>query len=171
MSSKGRRIVTGHDESGKSIILSDGPPPQAHAMTGPDVGADFIEMWNVPDAVPSLVATEATEPNNKPFTIMPPSGHLLRLIELYPASMGGHRTVMHRTRTLDYVVVIEGEVTLLLDDSEVVLGPGDVVVQRGTNHAWENRSDSIARCAFFHIDATFDEALLETLPKPLELMT
>jgi mannose-6-phosphate isomerase-like protein (cupin superfamily) len=158
MSSKGRRIVTGHDESGKSIILSDGPPPQTHAMTGPGVGADFVEMWNVPDAVPSLAA-------------MPPSGHLLRLIELYPASMGGHRTVMHRTRTLDYVVVIEGEVTLLLDDSEVVLAPGDVVVQRGTNHAWENRSDSIARCAFFHIDATFDDAMLETLPKPLELMT
>jgi hypothetical protein len=171
MSSKGRRIVTGHDESGKSIILSDGPPPQTHAMTGPGVGADFVEMWNVPDAVPSLAATEATEPNNKPFSIMPPSGHLLRLIELYPASMGGHRTVMHRTRTLDYVVVIEGEVTLLLDDSEVVLAPGDVVVQRGTNHAWENRSDSIARCAFFHIDATFDDAMLETLPKPLELMT
>jgi len=170
MSSKGRRVVTGHDEAGKSIILSDGPPPQSHPMTGPGVGADFVEIWNA-GAVPSLTATEAAEPNDRPFTIMPPSGHLLRLIELYPASMGGHRTVMHRTRTLDYVVVIEGEVVLLLDDSEVILGPGDVVVQRGTNHAWENRSDSIARCAFFHIDATFDEALLETLPKPLELMT
>jgi mannose-6-phosphate isomerase-like protein (cupin superfamily) len=170
MSSKGRRIVTGHDADGKSIILSDGPPPQTHAMSGAGVGADFIEIWNTPEPVPTIAATEATEPNDRPFRIMPPSGHLLRLIELYPASMGGHRTVMHRTRTLDYVVVIEGEVILLLDDSEVVLGPGDVVVQRGTSHAWENRSDRIARCAFFHIDGTFEEALLDTLPKPLELM-
>jgi len=170
MSGKGRRIVTGHDANGKSIILSDGPPPQNHAMSGADVGADFIEIWNSASPVPVLTHSEAIEPNNKPFSIMPPTGHLLRLIDLYPAGMGGHRTVMHRTRTLDYVVVIEGEVTLLLDDSEVVLGPGDVVVQRGTNHAWENRSDRTARCAFFHIDAAFDEELLDILPKPLELM-
>jgi uncharacterized cupin superfamily protein len=77
---------------------------------------------------------------------------------------------MHRTRTLDYVVMIEGELVLILDDSEVVLHPGDVVVQRGTNHAWENRSDRRARAAFFHLDAQFDEALLATLPQPLELM-
>ncbi len=168
--SGGRRIVTGHDADGKSVILSDGAPPQNHGMSGPAVGADFVEMWSTTGAVPLLTATESADPAARDFTIMPPSGHLLRLIELYPPSMDGHRTVMHRTRTLDYVVVIEGEVTLLLDDSEVVLGPGDVVVQRGTNHAWENRSDKIARCAFFHIDATFDEALLETLPRPLELM-
>lgn len=170
MTDQARRIVTGHDANGKSIILSDGPPPQNHAMSGPGVGADFTEIWNSPAPVPTLVAAEAVEPNARPFTIMPTAGHLLRLITLYPASMGGHRTVMHRTSTLDYVVVIEGEATMLLDDSEVVLGPGDVVVQRGTNHAWENRSDKVARCAFFHIDATFDEALLDTLPKPLDLM-
>jgi mannose-6-phosphate isomerase-like protein (cupin superfamily) len=165
-----RRIVTGHDAHGKSIILSDGALPQNHGMSGPGVGANFVEMWSTTSAVPVLTATEAAEPNARDFTIMPPSGHLLRLIELYPPGMGGHRTVMHRTRTLDYVVVIDGEVVLLLDDSEVVLGPGDVVVQRGTNHAWENRSDKIARCAFFHIDATFVGALLDVLPKPLELM-
>jgi uncharacterized cupin superfamily protein len=101
---------------------------------------------------------------------MPPSGHLIRIIEMYPESMGGHRTVMHRTRTLDYMVVIEGEVVLLLTDSETVLKQGDVAVQRGADHAWENRTDSVARLAFFHIDARFDEALFETLPKPLNLM-
>jgi hypothetical protein len=63
-----------------------------------------------------------------------------------------------------------GELILLLDDSEVALKPGDVVVQRGTNHAWENRSDKIARAAFFHIDAQFSEELLAKLPKPLELL-
>jgi uncharacterized cupin superfamily protein len=77
---------------------------------------------------------------------------------------------MHRTKTLDYVVVIEGEVVLILDDSEVTLRRSDVVVQRGTDHAWENRSDRPARLAFFHIDAEFGEELLAKLPKPLELM-
>jgi uncharacterized cupin superfamily protein len=77
---------------------------------------------------------------------------------------------MHRTKTLDYVLVIEGEAVLILDDTEVVLNKGDVVVQRGTDHAWENRSDKVARMAFFHIDAEFSEELLAKLPKPLELM-
>ena len=89
---------------------------------------------------------------------------------MYPLKDGGSRTVMHRTKTLDYVVVIEGELVLLLDDSERVLKPGDVVVQRGTNHAWENRSDDVARAAFFHIDAEFSDELLDKLPKPLALM-
>lgn len=170
MARPSRRIVTGHDEEGKSVILSDGPPPQHHSMQGPAVGADFIEMWSTTETVPTLVSAEAREPNARAFTIMPVSGHLFRLIDLYPAKEGGRRTVMHRTRTLDYVVVIEGEVVLLLDDSETTLGPGDVVVQRGTNHAWENRSDAVARVAFFHIDAAFDETLLAKLPKPLALM-
>jgi uncharacterized cupin superfamily protein len=77
---------------------------------------------------------------------------------------------MHRTKTLDYVLVIEGEAVLILDDTEVVLNKGDVVVQRGTDHAWENRSDKVARMAFLHIDAEFSEELLAKLPKPLELM-
>ena len=95
----------------------------------------------------------------------------MRLIDIYPPAMGGKRTVMHRTRTLDYALVIDGEVVLVLDDSEVVLRQGDVVVQRGTDHAWENRSDKVTRMAFFHLDARFDDALLDVLPQPLELMT
>ena len=85
----------------------------------------------------------------------PTAGHLLRILDVYPLKDGGKRTAMHRTRTLDYVVVIEGELVLILDDSEVTLKPGDVVVQRGTDHAWENRSDTSRprgilphRCAF-----------------------
>jgi len=167
---KGRRVVTGHDADGKSVVLSDGAPPQHHGMHGEAIGADFIEMWSTTETVPSLTSLPASEPNERPFTIMPPAGHLLRLIEIYPPHMGGHRTVMHRTRTVDYVVVIEGEIVLVLTDSEVVLGPGDVVVQRGTDHAWENRSDMIARMAFFHIDATFSDELLAKLPQPLDLM-
>ena len=165
-----RRFVTGHDASGKSVIVSAGEPPQHHEMRGPAIGADFIEIWNVAKPVPLLTAVEAREPNEREFTIMPTAGHLLRILEVYPLHAGGKRTVMHRTQTIDYVVMIEGELVLILDDSEVALKQGDVVVQRGTDHAWENRSDRIARAAFFHVDARFSEELLATLPKPLELM-
>ena len=165
-----RRVVTGHDAAGKSIVLSDGPPPQHHPMHGAAVGADFFEIWNVAAAVPQLTACEAREPNERAFTIMPVAGHLLRVIDIYPPQRGGKRTVMHRTQTLDYVVVIEGEVVLLLEDSEVVLRKSDVVIQRGTDHAWENRSAELARLAFFHIDARFSGELLQRLPQPLELL-
>ena len=169
MSLSNRRVVTGHDARGKSIILSDGAPPQNHPMHGPVIGADFQEMWSDADAVPTLTPVPAGEPNDRAFTLMPAAGHLLRLLHVQPLKHGGKRTEMHRTRTLDYVVVIEGELVLILDDSEAVLRAGDVVVQRGTDHAWENRSDMIARAAFFHIDARFGEELLARLPKPLAL--
>jgi len=164
-----RRVVTGHDTHGKSVVLADGPPPQRHTMHGPAVGADFHEMWGDAAAVPELTPAPIREPNERPFTLMPVTGHLLRILDVHPLSDGGKRTVMHRTRTLDYVVVIEGELVLLLDDSEVVLKAGDVVVQRGTDHAWENRSAAIARAAFFHLDARFSEELLARLPRPLTL--
>ena len=170
MAAKARRVVTGHDPQGQSVKLSDGIPEQDHPMQGSAVGADFIEIWNAPEAVPTLASVPASEPTARPFTIMPATGHLVRIVEIYPPHMGGRRTVMHRTRTLDYAVVIEGEVVLILDDGEHVLGPGSVVVQRGTDHAWENRTDEITRMAFFHIAAQFSQALLDKLPQPLELM-
>ena len=170
MSKSTRRVVTGH-AGGKSVVLSDGSPPQNHPMRGSGVGADFHEMWGSADTIPELSSVEAREPNERAFTIMPAAGHLLRILDVYPLKDGGKRTVMHRTRTLDYVVLIEGELVLILDDSEVILKPGDVVVQRGTDHAWENRSDTIARAAFFHIDARFSEELLAKLPNPLALLS
>jgi hypothetical protein len=139
-------------------------------MHGAGVGADFFEVWNVAQPVPQLTSTEAREPNTREFTIMPTAGHLIRIIDIYPPSMGGKRTVMHRTKTLDYALVIEGEIVLVLDDSEVVLKQSDVVVQRGTDHAWENRTDRVTRMAFFHIDAEFSDELLARLPKQLNLM-
>ena len=170
MTSTARRVVTGHDRTGKSVVVSDGPPPQHHPMSGPAIGADFIEMWSVTDPVPTLTAVEPGEPNERQFTIMPTSGHLVRRLEVCPVSAGGKRTPMHRTRTIDYAVMIEGELVLILEDSEVVLKSGDIVVQRGTNHRWENRSARVARAAFFHVDAAFSPALLSALPAPLELM-
>ena len=165
-----RRVVTGHDETGKSVVLSDGTPPQNHGMRGASIGADFFEVWNDLQPVPVLTSVETREPNEREFTIMPVAGHLMRIIDIYPPRLGGKRTVMHRTKSLDYAVVIEGEVVLVLEDSEVILKKSDVVVQRGTNHAWENRSDQITRMAFFHLDAEFGQELLDRLPEPLDLM-
>ena len=97
MADKIRRVVTGHDAQGKSVFLSDGAPPQHHQMSGAGVGADFVEIWSTSEPVPGLGSTPAAEPNERAFTIMPPSGHLLRLIEIYPPSQGGRRTVMRPT--------------------------------------------------------------------------
>lgn len=165
-----RRVVTGHDASGKSVVLSDGAPEQPHATCGPSLGADFFEMWNTPSAVPVLTSVESREPAEREVTIMPVTGHLVRIIDIYPPHAGGKRTVMHRTQTLDYGVVIEGEIVLILDDSEVTLKKSDMIVQRGTLHAWENRTDKLARMAFFHISAEFSDELLAKLPKPLQLL-
>jgi len=139
-------------------------------MRRPAIGADFFEVWNESSEVPLLDSVPEGEPNDRGFSLMPASGHLVRIIDVYPLKDGGERTVMHRTKSLDYAVVIEGEVVLIFEDSEVVLRKSDVVVQRGTNHAWENRSGSIARMAFFHVNAEFSEELLAKLPKPLELL-
>ncbi len=168
MSDIGRRIVTGHDAQGKSIIVSDGVPPQDNPMRGN--GADFIEIWNSSETVPTLTAMPEGEPALRDFTMMPATGHLIRIIDIWPGSEGGSATPMHRTATLDYAVVIEGEITLILDDSEATLGPGSVIVQRGTDHAWENRTDKRTRMAFFHIAAQFSPDLRATLPDDLELM-
>ena len=165
-----RRVVTGHDKTGKSVVISDGPPPQNHQMTRPAIGADFFEMWNDSNVAPELTSLPEREPNEREFKLMPDPGHLMRIIDVYPLKDGGRRTVMHRTKSLDYAVVIEGEVVLILEDSEVILKKSDVVVQRGTNHAWENRSDTVTRMAFFHVDAEFSDELLAKLPKQLELL-
>jgi uncharacterized cupin superfamily protein len=67
--------------------------------------------------------------------------------------------MMHRTETIDYAVLLEGELTLLLDDEDVVLKAGDVVIQRGTNHAWSNRSGKLCRILYVLIDGEFDSEL------------
>jgi naringenin degradation protein FdeH len=164
-----RRIVTGHNQAGKSVVVSDGAPVQKHEMHRPKIGADFFEVWNDRE-VPVLSSVPEGEPNDRGFSLMPSSGHLVRIIDVYPLKDGGERTVMHRTKSLDYGVVIEGEIVLIFEDTEVVLKKSDIVVQRGTNHAWENRSDSVARMAFFHVNAEFSDELLAKLPKPLALL-
>jgi quercetin dioxygenase-like cupin family protein len=156
-----RRIVTGHDASGKSIVVSDGPTPKTL-----DVGtAAFHEIW-ITDQTPAPIAATEPEPTDRPVrTPPPPNGVMVRFTEMAP----GAESPMHRTETVDVGVVLEGETSLLLDDgSETRVGQGDVVVQRGTNHAWANRSQRPSRMVFVLIDGAIGDELRSTIG-PLEL--
>src|SRR3954453_14709379 len=123
-----RRIVTGHDASGKSVVLSDGPNPKTL-----DIGtAAFHELW-ITDAMPVPIAAAEPEPTDRPVRTPPPAnGVMVRFTEMAP----GAESPMHRTETVDVGVVIEGETWLLLDDgSETRVGPGDAVGRARANHA------------------------------------
>lgn len=158
MTVRTRRIVTGHATDGRSVVLDDRTIPHVRAVPG----ARFDEVWSTGAAPERLGAAPAREPTSMAERIGPPvGGSVIRVIEMAPLGRSGVRSPMHRTRSIDYGIVIEGEVMLILSDSEVVLGPGDVVIQRGTDHAWENRSRKSAKVAFVLIDAEFDGELNE----------
>jgi quercetin dioxygenase-like cupin family protein len=160
MSYQGKRVVTGHDENGKSVALRIEPP--CHTRSVP--GADFFEIWAT-SASPAPITAAEPEPTSAQPQIHPaPGGSSVRVIDFLPASHGGVRSPMHRTRTVDYGIVLEGEMTLILTDSEVALQAGDIVIQRGTDHAWENRSERPARMAFILLDGEFAPELRAALP-------
>lgn len=155
-----RRIVTGHDASGKSVVLSDAPSPKTT-----DVGtAAFHEIW-VTTQTPAQIEASEPEPTDRPVRVPPPAGGAtVRFTEMAP----GAQSPMHRTETVDVAVVLEGETWLLLDDgSETRVGVGDAVVQRGTNHAWANRSDRPVRMVFVLLDGKISDEL-RTAAGPLE---
>jgi mannose-6-phosphate isomerase-like protein (cupin superfamily) len=171
-----RRVVTGHDARGRAVIVLDGPARSIPVAAVP--GTVFHEIWStagspapLDDGPDPALAELALEP--------PPGGSRVRVVEIPPDSVqaslsqgdvaaafdeigagaaAGARPdaphpLMHRTETVDYGIVLEGEVWLVVDDGEARLGPGDVVVQRATNHAWSNRTDTVARMAFVLLDA------------------
>lgn len=151
-----RRVVTGHDAEGRSIIISDGPTP------GRFDDGEFEELWGFSGVPASL--TEPTDPADIPTTrLVPTTGRIACRIFTINAPDGASRTDedpererridlaevdqqlpladpwMHRTPTPDVIVVISGEMALVLDGGEEVhLRSGDSVVQRGTMHAWRN---------------------------------
>lgn len=162
MMSTPRRVVTGHDPAGKSIVLSDGPVPVIR--TAADVGLVFHEIWNTTGAL-AAIAAEQPEPTERPLRIAPNGpGTNIRVNEFLPGHVvDGLQTAMHRTESVDYGLVLEGEMTLILTDSEVSLTAGDIVIQRGTDHAWANRSDRSARMAFILVGGEFDPQLRTVL--------
>jgi quercetin dioxygenase-like cupin family protein len=156
-----RRIVTGHDAAGQSVVISDSTVPNVRTLPG----ARFDEVWATTASPEPLGLSPDNEPTCAHMTIGPaaPGGSVVRIIEFAPPAEGGVRSPMHRTRTIDYGIVLAGEMVLILTDSEVQLRAGDVVVQRGTDHAWENRSGRPATMAFILLGADFGPELAALL--------
>jgi len=169
-----RRIVTGIDKDGKSYVAMDGPPPLV-AQT-PHGGR--AEMW-LDDSVPADNRA-AGDPADRPAKLEPPPGGAkFRYFMVAPedpklsaeenerihaerfAAMGASQCrvdtsrhpAMHTTRTVDYIILLSGEVTMLLDKGEVHMKPFDVVIQRGTNHAWVNKGKEPALLVAVLVDA------------------
>jgi quercetin dioxygenase-like cupin family protein len=136
-----RRIVTGHDATGKAIVEKD--EVMSNVKTMPS-GHKGCLMW-VTDDTPAAV-DGAEDPASRDMGIAPPPrGSVLRILELAQ----GKAAFMHRTDTLDYCLVLQGECVMKLDDgAEVALSAGDVLIQRGTWHGWENRGPTPCRLAF-----------------------
>ncbi|MBI2226442.1 MAG: cupin domain-containing protein [Betaproteobacteria bacterium] len=185
MQGKIRRVVTGHDANGKAIVLEDRLAPAVR--TNPNrPGHISVDLWRT-DRSPVIVRRDEPDPTGGPRQIHPPPhGTVFRISEIAPeteairnmdpakakevfkamgaenaSTFGQNRRhpFMHRTQTIDYAVVLEGEVVMLLDDEDVHLKAGDVVIQRGTNHAWSNRSDQPCRMLYVLIDGEFEPEL------------
>jgi len=159
-----RRVVTGHSAEGSSIVLSDGAAPKTRRND--DFGITFFEVWNTA-STPAPVTADEGEPTDRPIVVPPPAnGTIVRFCQFDPPkSSDPGPTFMHRTETIDYGIVVSGEITLLLDDgSESVLAQGDIVIQRGTDHAWANRSTEPALVAFVLVDGAFSDDLAAALP-------
>jgi quercetin dioxygenase-like cupin family protein len=143
-----RRIVTGHDAKDVAMVLIDAPASNAKF---PAPGTVSTLIWSTDSAPAKIpVGTDAEDMGARIIgTAPPPQGTRFAVIDFPP----GNKAHMHRTETIDYIIVIEGEIEMDMDDSTVKMKAGDIMVQRGTNHAWANRSTSRARVAFVLMDA------------------
>lgn len=144
-----RRVVTGHDATQVAKVLQDGPATNAK-YPGPGIVSTLI--WST-DRMPADIAVGETIEDMGARILgsaPPPNGTRFAVIEFPP----GNPPIMHRTETIDYIVVLSGEIDMDMDASTVTLKAGDVIVQRGTNHSWVNRGTERARLAVVLIDAT-----------------
>jgi mannose-6-phosphate isomerase-like protein (cupin superfamily) len=146
-----KRVVTGHSSEGKPIFLTTGEPPRTFTSAR---GNQMSYAWQTQS--PVIVSANEDDPTldmPQDFKEMVPvSGATNFLFITFPGNMLG---VMHATDTVDYIVIISGEVWLILDDeAEVHLTAGDCVVQNGTLHAWQNRSSEPCTLASIMIGAT-----------------
>ena len=169
-----RRVVTGHNAEGKSIFIADAPTP--HVFQRNPGSAVVMELWET-HAAPAdnrgnddAIARGFRLPppkNGSVFRIIeyPPDTQRLKALEIerktddgsgwmHAADKGSPRHPgFHKTASIDYAIVLSGEIVALMDEGEVLLKTGDVLIQRGTNHAWSNRTDAPCYVAFVLIDA------------------
>ena len=171
MPGKVRRIVTGVNAVGRSCIVSDTRLPPADVAPGEPVR---VGLWAT-DATPA--SNEGTRDPVPDGVILrtPPAhrgGTVIRFTDIAPDKTRaydpedlrrrGCKTTpdrsakhpgFHATDSVDYAICLEGEIWAVLDEGETLMRPGDVLIQRGTYHAWSNRSDRVCRMAFILIDA------------------
>ena len=166
-----RRLVTGLDAKGKAVVLYDGGVPLTSFRSPNPAG----EMW-VTSKSPTDYSAKDDWAKTKVGLTPPNGGTIFRIVDFVPTTakieqmdintmmkvVGDHapakglpprHPMMHRTRSLDYAIILSGEIYMLLDDQEVLLKAGDVIVQQATNHAWVNRSKEVCRIAFILMDA------------------
>ena len=184
-----RRIVTGHDAQGRSIVTEDRLAPSVH--TNPKrVGFCNTQLWMTTET-PARVDNRPDPIVGPPKLEPPKNGTVVRIIEFGPEgewldhidadatrvawgafgtdAASTNRTgqarhpFMHRTQSVDYCLVLDGEITLVLDTEEVLMRQGDFCVERGTNHAWANRSGKPCRILFVLIDGEFDPQIAQQL--------
>jgi mannose-6-phosphate isomerase-like protein (cupin superfamily) len=171
-----RRVVTTHDKTGKAVVLFDSANP--HKVARPQAGVVSRMIWAADTTPADMTGTQDRGAGQRPIA-PPPGGSVFRIVDFLPRTAEmekldpnfmqksiGHgddhapskfrpprHPFMHRTRSLDYAIVLSGEIDMLLDDSEVHCKAGDVIIQQGTNHAWVNRSKEPCRIAFVLVDA------------------
>jgi mannose-6-phosphate isomerase-like protein (cupin superfamily) len=173
MASDIRRIVTGLDANNRAVVLFDSRLPLAPRA----YGVASTVMW-ITDSYPPALSFTKDDPATRPIGIPPPdNGTIFRVVEFLPLdaaaeakmepellmkSIGDHaparglpvkHPMMHRSRTVDYAVVLSGEIDMMLDETSVHLKPGDTVVQQATNHAWINRGKEPCRILFVLMDS------------------
>jgi quercetin dioxygenase-like cupin family protein len=143
-----RRVVTGHDADHVAKVLMDAPATNEKSSSP---GTVSTLIWSTDGAPADIAVGERIEDLGARIlgTAPPPNGTRFAVIDFPPGNPGR----MHRTETIDYVIVMLGELDMDMDDTTVKLKAGDVLVQRGTNHAWVNRSKEVARAAFVLMDS------------------
>ena len=159
MAQRIRRVVTGHDTDGKSTIVVDGLAPNVLEMASMP-GVALTDLWRTATS-PAANSGNKDAATGRIKLEPPPNGTILRIVEFPPegawrdtadarkafASIGAsgapdHASadaMMHATATVDYIIVLRGEIYAVLDKGETLLKPGDILVQRGTNHSWRVR--------------------------------
>lgn len=175
MSKPIRRVVTGHNAAGKSVFIMDGLAPHVYQRT--PGSAVITELWETRSTPADNRGND--DVTDRPFRLHPPkNGTVVRIIHYPPDKIrlaalaresampedGSGRIAatdrnnprhagFHKTNSVDYAIVLAGEIYAMMDEGEALLKAGDVLIQRGTNHAWSNRTDENATIAFVLIDA------------------